>query len=227
MYVPFDDPMAETPDEPERRRRAMQLILDEVHALQHEWEYEGNGDWAEAGIINSSKVLMVTGTYMAVEQLIDRLQTMTIANPVMDVTLPCPYHTKLMSHAVPKFAEVLNRAYFSPAKEGSPTILDPITTRPLCGPPGSALLAQLTQQLRWHKTLTRLHGQVSPPIDQYLTVGRGAKGLGIMLRGELKKRPEGAPPLTVEEFGYKDAPCDPLYYRSRPTKPVHGVGARL
>ncbi|BEI85388.1 hypothetical protein CcaverHIS002_0507890 [Cutaneotrichosporon cavernicola] len=220
MFVPFDDPLAETPDEPERRRRAMQLILDEVHGLQHEWEFEGNRDWAEASIINSSKVLMVTGTYMAVEQLIDRLQAMTIANPVMDVTLPCPFHTKLMAHAVPKFAEVLNRAYFGPAKEGGPIILDPITTRPLCGPPGNALLAQLTQQLRWHKTLTRLHAQPSPPIDQFLTVGRGAKGLGIMLRGEINKRPDGAPPVTVDPFGYKDEPLDPLYYRSRPTRPI-------
>jgi hypothetical protein len=66
----------------------MQLILDEVHSLQREWEVEGNGEWAEAGIINSSRVLIVTGTYMAVEQLIDRLQTLTIANPVMDVNMP-------------------------------------------------------------------------------------------------------------------------------------------
>jgi len=37
----------------------MQFILDEVHAMQKEWETEGT-DWAEAGIINSSKVLVVT-----------------------------------------------------------------------------------------------------------------------------------------------------------------------
>jgi hypothetical protein len=36
----------------------MQLILDEIHALQGEWQ-EGK-EWAEAGIINSSKVLAIT-----------------------------------------------------------------------------------------------------------------------------------------------------------------------
>jgi hypothetical protein len=38
----------------------MQLILDEIHALQKEWEGQGAGEWAEASIINSSKVLVVT-----------------------------------------------------------------------------------------------------------------------------------------------------------------------
>lgn len=38
----------------------MQLILDEIHALQKEWESQGQGEWAEASIINSSKVLVVT-----------------------------------------------------------------------------------------------------------------------------------------------------------------------
>jgi len=33
--------------------------LDEVHALQKEWQVEGT-EWAGAGIINSSKVLVVT-----------------------------------------------------------------------------------------------------------------------------------------------------------------------
>lgn len=42
------------------RRRSMQLILDEIHALQKEWEGQGAGEWAEASIINSSKVLVVT-----------------------------------------------------------------------------------------------------------------------------------------------------------------------
>lgn len=36
----------------------MQLILDEIHSLQKEWE--GTKEWAEAGIINSSKVLAAT-----------------------------------------------------------------------------------------------------------------------------------------------------------------------
>ena len=53
-------PWDAAPDDSESsRRRVMQLILDEVHALQMEWEVEGN-DWVEAGIINSSKVLVVT-----------------------------------------------------------------------------------------------------------------------------------------------------------------------
>lgn len=210
------------PDEPDRRRRVMQLILDEVHSLQHDWEVEGQGEWAEAGIINSSRVLIVTGTYMAVEQLVNRLQELTIANPVMDVNMPCPYNTKLMLHAVPKFAGVLNRCNFQRPKEGVPIILDPITTRPLCGPPASALLSQLTQQLRWHKTLSRLHSPVSPLVDQFLTVGRGAKGLGIMLRGEIKKRPENAPTITVEEFGVKDSETPrPQRHPGRPARPAH------
>ena len=37
----------------------MQLILDEIHSLQKEWS-QGGGEWAEASIINSSKVLVVT-----------------------------------------------------------------------------------------------------------------------------------------------------------------------
>lgn len=216
MYVPFEDPLMAQDDEPEQRRRAMQLILDEVHSLQHQWEIEGHGDWAEAGIINSSKVLIVTGTRFAVEQLIDRLQELTIANPVMDVNMPCPYHTKLMLHAVPKFADILQRTRFRPCTPDGPTILDPITTRPLQGPPGAALLSQLTQQLRWHKTLHRLYSNPSPPVDQFMTVGRGAKGLGIMLRGELKKRSEGAPEITVEEFGFKDAHSGS--HRHRPSR---------
>ena len=37
----------------------MQLVLDEIHALQKEWEVDSS-EWAGAGIINSSKVLAVT-----------------------------------------------------------------------------------------------------------------------------------------------------------------------
>lgn len=205
MFIPFESPLAADPtDEPERRRRAMQLILDEVHSLQHEWEVEGQGDWAEAGIINSSKVVIVTGTTLAVESLISRLQELGVANPVMDVNMPCPYHTKLMAHAVPEFSATLQRIMFNPASIDSPHVLDPITTRPMVGPPAAALQTQLCHQLRWHKTLTRIYNQPSPPVDQFLTVGRGAKGLGIMLKGELKRRPEGAPPITVGEYGVKE-----------------------
>lgn len=53
---PWDVP---SDDSESSRRRAMQLILDEVHALQKEWQVEGT-EWAGAGIINSSKVLVVT-----------------------------------------------------------------------------------------------------------------------------------------------------------------------
>lgn len=52
--VPLPD---EEPDY--ARKRSMQLILDEIHALQKEWS-QGGGEWAEASIINSSKVLVVT-----------------------------------------------------------------------------------------------------------------------------------------------------------------------
>jgi hypothetical protein len=59
MFVPFEDPLAESSDSPQRRKRAMQLILDEIHGLQRGWESDGD-EWAGAGIINSSKVLVVT-----------------------------------------------------------------------------------------------------------------------------------------------------------------------
>lgn len=44
----------------------MQLILDEIHALQKDWRSQDTGEWAEASIINSSKVLVVTvGPYLS------------------------------------------------------------------------------------------------------------------------------------------------------------------
>jgi hypothetical protein len=77
--------------------------------------------------------------------------------------------------------------------------------------PAAALLPSLTKQLRWHKTLSRLYTQPFPPVDTFLSVGRGAKGLGVMLRGELRRRPEGAPQIAVAEFGVKD-----VDHRGRP-----------
>lgn len=44
--------------------------------------------------------------------------------------MPCPYHTKLMNHAVPKFKDVLERCHFV-NKPGGPIILDPMTTHPV------------------------------------------------------------------------------------------------
>ena len=57
MFVPFDDPL-EDGDGP--RRRCMQLILDEIHSMQKQWDAEGSGEWAAASVISSSKVLTVT-----------------------------------------------------------------------------------------------------------------------------------------------------------------------
>ncbi|KAL7422277.1 hypothetical protein Q5752_002923 [Cryptotrichosporon argae] len=214
-FVPFNDPVvdAESSSAPEQRRRAMQLVLDEVHAMQKEWEAEGR-EWAEAGIINSSKVFALTGTQFAVDQVIQRLQSLTLANPVMDTYMPCPYGTRLMQYAVPKFRDVLAQCEFHPSRPDGPIILDPVTTHPIESPP-TALLAHLTSQVRWHKTLRRLYKPPVPDVNIFLTVGRGAKGLGVMLRGELKARPNGAPPVTVEEYGVK--PVDEVRsVRNRP-----------
>lgn len=66
MFVPFEDPLADLSgsSEPQKRRRAMQMILDEIHGLQDHWRREmaegEEGEWAAPGIINSSKVLVVT-----------------------------------------------------------------------------------------------------------------------------------------------------------------------
>jgi len=189
----------------------MQLILDEVPALQKDWEKDGQ-EWAGANMINSSKVLGVTGTHSAVLQIIERLQQLNLANPVMDVHMPCPYNTPLMEHAVSKFQGVLERCFFRDPLEcdrenqmGRPVvILDPITTHPI-GPAAAALLPQLTQQLRWHKTLSRLYTPITPSVSAFYTVGRGAKGLGIMLKGELRKRSQGAAHIEVAEFGVKES----------------------
>lgn len=202
MFVPFDDPLEN--DGP--RRRCMQLILDEIHSMQEHWEAEGNGEWAAASVISSSKVLSVTGTDFAVHAVIDRCQDLNLANPVMDLLLPCPYHTKLMAHAEKAFKGFVKRCYFTKGKEGGPTIWDPLTTKPM-DDPAEALQPYLTSQLRWHKTLSRLYAPpVTPPIplvDQFLTVGKGARGLGVQLRGELRKLHKGSDghEVGVEEYG--------------------------
>ena len=47
-------------DSPAQRRTALQLILDEVHGMQREWEAHDDECYAAAGILNSSKVFGVT-----------------------------------------------------------------------------------------------------------------------------------------------------------------------
>ena len=60
MFVPFEDPLVGSTEGEGNKKRAMQLILDEIHTLQREWEREGGEEWAAASTINSSKVLIVT-----------------------------------------------------------------------------------------------------------------------------------------------------------------------
>lgn len=68
---PWEDPFqmvrnipgvdGESSSDPERRKRAMQLVLDEIHGLQKEWQAKGNdNEWAGASIINSSKVFSIS-----------------------------------------------------------------------------------------------------------------------------------------------------------------------
>jgi hypothetical protein len=81
----------------------------------------------------------------------------------------------------------------------------------------AALLSQLTSQLRWHKTLSRLYltpQMPQPIVSSFHTVGRGAKGLGIMLRGELKRRGEECRGIVVEEFGVGEAEEEPKARRA-------------
>lgn len=65
MFVPFDDPLIGAGEEgvERNRKRAMQLILDEIHGMQRDWEKDGGDDWAAASTINSSKVLIVTVSF--------------------------------------------------------------------------------------------------------------------------------------------------------------------
>lgn len=206
---PYDsNSFGETSDSPAQRRRAMQLILDEVHAMQREWADYEDEDYAAAAIINSSKLLGVVGTTSGAWQVIERLQQLGLANPVMDVNIPAPYHTDLMQHAVPEFAGILNRCSFrEPPKEAGsnssqlePIILDPLSTHPI-GPCATALSKNLTKQLRWHKTLSRLYTPSEPVVTSFYTVGKGARGLGITLRGEINRRPADSTLISVEEFG--------------------------
>ena len=60
--VPNPEPGDESPDDssPAERKRAMQLILDEVHGMQKKWWDQGGEEWAAPAIINSSKILVVS-----------------------------------------------------------------------------------------------------------------------------------------------------------------------
>jgi len=143
-----------------------------------------------------------------------------------------------MEHATPKLKEILSRCSFrdppSEAGESSastaslePVVLDPMSTHPvsphapLCSHSfdqqiktcASALLPQLTNQLRWHKTLSRLYTPPNPSVSSFHTVGRGARGLGIMLRGELRRRAE-CRDMLVEEFGVSEEVEEPRARRA-------------
>ncbi|CAD6580410.1 MAG: hypothetical protein TREMPRED_002739 [Tremellales sp. Tagirdzhanova-0007] len=104
------------------RRRAMQLILDEVHRLQKEWQAEGVNEWVGAGIINSSKVLVVTGTQHAVLQAIERLQQLNLANPVMDVRMPStPENPAANAPLTPEQLEAANQVAIFNGQGGQTT----------------------------------------------------------------------------------------------------------
>ena len=55
-----DDEYAPLGDTPAERRRAMQLILDEVHGMQKTWWDRGEEGWATPAMINSSKVVVLS-----------------------------------------------------------------------------------------------------------------------------------------------------------------------
>ena len=157
---PWDPP----PEDSEAsRRRAMQLILDEVHRLQKDWQAEGASEWVGAGIINSSKVLVVTvSSWPSLPLIRNRVRSTQSFKPLNDynssiwpirswmfacresssrpkLICRCPYNTPLMQHAVRDFHDVLNRCSFRIPSDAistaEPIILDPVTTHPVSPPP--------------------------------------------------------------------------------------------
>lgn len=71
--------------------------------MQEEWALHEDDDYAAAAIVNSSKVVGITvspanvdrratsddqGTQTGVWQIIDRLQQLGLANPVLDMSVP-------------------------------------------------------------------------------------------------------------------------------------------
>jgi hypothetical protein len=107
-----------------------------------------------------------------------------------------------MAHAEPDLKRFLDKVTYKSPTENV-TVLDPISTQSI-DDPSTALLSQLSHQLRWHKTLYRLYQPPAPAVNTFLTVGRGAKGLGVMLKGELKNRSDGAGQIQVAEYGVKE-----------------------
>jgi hypothetical protein len=89
--------------------------------------------------------------------------------------------------------------------------------------PSTALLSSLSHQLRWHKTLSRLAQPPTPEVGTFYAVGKGAKGLGVMLRGEVNKRPDRGL-VKVEDFGVGEVGVG---RSSRPKPRPSARGARL
>jgi len=82
-----------------------------------------------------------------------------------------------------------------------------------------SLRDHLTHQVRWHKTLFQLYNspsenEVDRPVKTFMTVGRGAKGLGIMLKSEIKRCVPHAG-IRVEEFGVGEEKARPQKRRGR------------
>ncbi|KAK4686353.1 hypothetical protein P7C73_g3777, partial [Tremellales sp. Uapishka_1] len=189
------------------RRRTMQLILDQVHAFQKQLTGD---EWAGTSMINSSKVLVLTGTQMAVLDIVDRLRQLDLANPVMDIEMPSVAQLVLCRAAlIPSQWSVLHRLDVErrPPSAKNPRSMHVSTSLGRRHNTGSmhhrtpiALSNHLTLQLRWHKTLSGLYRPEPPLVHDFRTVGRGAKGLGVMLRGEIKRLGLGET-VDIEEFG--------------------------
>jgi len=167
--------------------------------------YRGGGgvrEWAGEAMINSQRMVVVSGTKGAVIKIIDRLRAGGLATPVMDLFMPAPYHTPLMRHAVHQFRDHLRGCKFypeggapppgwlDPAVEPKVTILDAMTGQPLdLSDIPSALTAYLTRPLQWGETTRGLWsssiGRSSPATD-IRTVGKGTRGLGMQIDKEIR-----------------------------------------
>lgn len=124
-------------------------------------------DWAGEAMINSPRTLVVSGTKGAVIKIIDRLRGGGLATPVMDLHMPCPYHTPIMRSSVFQFRQALKGCPFHPSGgangltsgkcEPHVVILDGMTAKPLpMDDIPSALTAYLTRPLQWAETTRSL-----------------------------------------------------------------------